>query len=173
MPSPPDAVSSSHQAMPSCWLASSLEIDNFVRCRQKESRVGSAQASQQSSCATRDLYPSAPRLRLPANERAQASDLPTSEPSSSSGDKPRHIVPPSPGVLRSVQQVRRLLAHACWLVRKAAIEAARPARAAAPVGAYCWRSKSCAFDDHGISSQSRHSQSVASSSHRPDFVTAA
>ena len=35
------------------------------------------------------------------------------------------------------------------------------------------RTKSCAFDDHGISAQSRHSQSLASSSHRPDSVTAA
>lgn len=36
----------------------------------------------------------------------------------------------------------------------------KPAFAAAPVGAYCYRSRSWALADHGINSQSRRNQSM-------------
>jgi hypothetical protein len=44
---------------------------------------------------------------------------------------------------------------------------AKPTCAAVPIEAYRWRTNSGAFADHGISSQSRHTQSVLKRG-RPD-----
>ena len=55
---------------------------------------------------------------------------------------------------------------------KAATVCRRPAFAAAPAGAYWFFRRSCALADHGINSQSRHSQSVLSSSQRPALSAA-
>src|ERR1700722_1395684 len=80
-----------------------------------EARDRQRKDEPRSSCATRGLYLRAPLPRSRAGEKAQASNLPKSEQSSSSGDMPRRIVLPSRGVPRSVRRVRRLLADACWL----------------------------------------------------------
>ena len=49
----------------------------------------------------------------------------------------------------------------------------KDARAAAPAAAYCWRRSSCALADHGISSQSRQTQSVENSPQKSALVSAA
>ncbi len=127
--------------------------------------------AQASPCAIGDLSRCERHPRWQAGGKAPVSGRLENALSSSIVGKPRHrdLRLPYAELCCSASAATSGFSEAD---RNAAIATGNAARAAAPVGAYCWRNNSCALADHGINSQSRHTQSVFSSSQMPATSTA-
>ena len=155
IPSPPRAVSSSHQRRRPRLLSASVDVDDAGPASRAAAGRPAARRSPGRPCARRGRgrRGRAPRRRAPWNGARRSRRA--RRPASSSAGTPRRSARPSAGRAR-------------W--RSSSSATSTPARggrsqrrdgrgeagaAAAPTAAYWLRMSSCALADHGISSASR------------------
>ena len=175
MPSPPAAVSASHQAMAAAQLVGVVEV-NHAPGRRRERSAGSARRAARASSMCQTWSLSTWTLPSVASRWNGASRR-----SSSDADRPAvAAVGVDVKARAAAARAEVAAASAATSTPRAAVRAssasasreagARPRRRPA---AYWPASSACALADHGISSASRQTQSVSNSSQNPARPSAA